>query len=171
MGILTEKIKYRLISKRRVVKCYCMAFYPNNIPAKYRLVFVKDWRDADIELKSSFDAASLLRYAMKIYATEQNPTEVNEDIAYAITDGDKGTCEMFLRILIEQNPVAYAPFIYGLMMKIGSGIYDSIPGCIAFKYAFGPEHHGLRVKEVEENIMASEDYTDLKLKQLTLIGK
>ena len=166
MKLQIAKWKYAIISRRRVVKCYCWLFKPKVIPARYRIVFLDSEAGADIVLNSEDDAASILRYAMNMYAMEKNFTEVNADAVNALTDypANKDTCLVLLSLLLEQNPVANAPFIWALMSK--TGIPDSNAAAYAFKYAYG-----ITNSKIRKNVIADGYYTEYKLKQLEALGQ
>ena len=166
MTLQIAKWKYAIISRRRVVKCYCWLFKPRVIPARYRIVFLDDDVTADIVLNNEDDAASILRYAMNRYAMEKNLTEVNGDVANALTDypANRNTCLVLLNLLLEQNPVANAPFIWALMSKIG--IPDNNAAAYAFKYAYG-----ITNSKIRKNVIADGYYMDYKLKQLEALGQ
>lgn len=166
MMLRIAKWKYAIISRRRVVKCYCWLFKPRAIPARYRMVFLDDDKDADIVLDNEDDAASILRYAMNMYAMEKNFTEVNEDVVNALTNypANRDTCRVLLNLLLEQNPVANAPFIWALMCK--TGIPDNNAAAYAFKYAYGITNFKIR-----KNVIVDGYYTEYKLKQLEALGQ
>lgn len=166
MILQIAKWKYAIISRRRVVKCHCWLFRPSVIPARYRIIFVDDENDADIVLNNEDDAASLLRYAMNMYAMEKNLTEINEDVANVLTDYpvNMDTCLMLLNLLLEQNPVANAPFIWALLCK--TGIPYNNAAAYAFKYAYGIKNYKIR-----KNVITDGYYTEYKLKQLEALGQ
>lgn len=166
MILQIAKWKYAIISKRRIVKCYCWNFTPKVIPARYRIVFLHGSGDADIIFDDAADAANVLRYAMNTYAMEKNLTDVNEDIVNALTDyvANNDTCLMLMNLLLEQNPIANAPFIWAIMKKIGT--QDHIPAAYAFRYAYG-----ISDSKIQENILSDGYYTDYKLKQLEALGQ
>lgn len=166
MTLQIAKWKYAIISRRRVVKCHCWLFKPKVIPARYRIVFLDNDDDVDIVLDNEDDAASILRYAMNMYAMEKNLTEINEDVANALTDYpvNRDTCLVLLNLLLEQNPVANAPFIWALMSKIG--IPDNNAAAYAFKYAYGVSNSKIR-----KNVIIDGYYTEYKLKQLEALGQ
>ena len=166
MMLRIAKWKYAIISRRRVVKCYCWLFTPRAIPARYKIVFLDDDKDADIVLDNYDDTASILRYAMNMYAMEKNFTEVNMDVVNALTDypANRDTCRVLLNLLLEQNPVANAPFIWALMYK--TGVPDNNAAAYAFKYAYG-----ITNSKIRKNVIADGYYTEYKLKQLEALGQ
>lgn len=166
MILQIAKWKYAIISRRRVVKCYCWLFNPRVIPARYRIVFLDDDVTADIVLENEDDAASLLRYAMNMYAMDKTLTEINEDVVNVLTDypANRDTCIVLLNLLLEQNPVANAPFIWALMCK--TGIPDNNAAAYAFKYAYGRTNNKIR-----KNVITDGYYTEYKLKQLEALGQ